>query len=172
MSKFGEVLKTRLLGLGFLLLLAILVTLSILQFQHVFTPVVMVTLQTDQAGNQLNTGADVKLRGVIVGDVRTISTNGTGAKIALALQPDSVGLIPANVIAQLLPKTLFGEKYVSLVTQGSSLPATVFALVRPSSRTARPTPPSCSRCSTSCCRCCTRCSRRSCRSPSTRWPPR
>ncbi|GAA1668125.1 MCE family protein [Fodinicola feengrottensis] len=118
MSKFGEVLKTRLLGLGFLLLLAILVTLSILQFQHVFTPVVMVTLQTDQAGNQLNTGADVKLRGVIVGDVRTISTNGTGAKIALALQPDSVGLIPANVIAQLLPKTLFGEKYVSLVTQG------------------------------------------------------
>lgn len=118
MSAIGQTLKTRFLGIGFIIVLATLVTLSILQYQKVFTPIMSVTLQTDQSGNQLNLGADVKLRGVIVGDVRSISTTGQGAKIDLALQPDSVGLIPANVMARLLPKTLFGEKYVSLVTDG------------------------------------------------------
>ncbi|WP_163508508.1 MCE family protein [Fodinicola acaciae] len=118
MSAIAHTLRTRLLGIGFIVLLAALIAMSILQFQHFFTPVVNVTLQTDQSGNQLNLGADVKLRGVIVGDVRSITTTGDGARIGLALQPDSVGLIPANVMARLLPKTLFGEKYVSLVTDG------------------------------------------------------
>jgi virulence factor Mce-like protein len=35
--------------------------------------------------------------------------------VSIALQPRTAGLIPANVTARLLPKTLFGEKYVDLV---------------------------------------------------------
>jgi phospholipid/cholesterol/gamma-HCH transport system substrate-binding protein len=35
--------------------------------------------------------------------------------VKLALAPDQVGAIPANVSARLLPKTLFGERYVDLV---------------------------------------------------------
>jgi virulence factor Mce-like protein len=38
--------------------------------------------------------------------------------VDLALDPDTVGLIPANVRARLLPKTLFGEKFVDLVIPG------------------------------------------------------
>jgi virulence factor Mce-like protein len=52
---------------------------------------------------------------MIVGEVRKVSSDGTTATVDLALDPDSVGLIPSNVSARLLPKTLFGEKYVDLV---------------------------------------------------------
>jgi phospholipid/cholesterol/gamma-HCH transport system substrate-binding protein len=62
----------------------------------------------------MDTGADVKVRGVLVGEVRSIRSTGSGAQLDLALQPDKVNLIPTNVTAQLLPKTLFGERYVAL----------------------------------------------------------
>lgn len=43
----------------------------------------------------------------------------TGTRLELALQPDEVAKIPSNVSARLLPKTLFGERYVDLVTAAS-----------------------------------------------------
>lgn len=107
--------KRRLLGIGFLLTVAMLIAVSVLTYLKAFTPVVRVTLKADNAGSQLLRGADVKLRGIIVGDVREIGTDGDGAVIKLALGKDDVGLIPANVQARLLPKTLFGEKFVDLV---------------------------------------------------------
>jgi len=51
---------------------------------------------------------------MLVGTVKSVSTSGNGAVIDLALQPGLVDQIPANVTAQLLPKTLFGERYVDL----------------------------------------------------------
>src|SRR5690606_18100070 len=39
---------------------------------------------------------------------------GTGAAVDLALDPEHADLIPADVTARILPKTLFGEKYVDL----------------------------------------------------------
>jgi len=88
--------------------------MSVLTYQKTFTPVDWVTLQTDHTGLQLNEGADVKLRGVTVGEVRGISSDGQHATLRLALDPAQVDQIPANVTARLLPKTLFGEKYVAL----------------------------------------------------------
>jgi phospholipid/cholesterol/gamma-HCH transport system substrate-binding protein len=114
-SGLGAVVKRRLSGVLFLLVLAGLLALSILLYQKAFTPVVEVTLKAGTAGNQLATPADVKLRGLIVGEVREITTDGDGATMRLALDPDQVDLIPKNVSARLLPKTLFGEKYVDLV---------------------------------------------------------
>jgi hypothetical protein len=57
----------RLVGIAFVLLLAGAVSLSVLAYRKAFTPVTWVTLMTDHTGLQLNDGADVKLRGVIVG---------------------------------------------------------------------------------------------------------
>jgi phospholipid/cholesterol/gamma-HCH transport system substrate-binding protein len=94
---------------------AVLVWLSIALYDKDFTSVVLVNLDTDTTGNELHVHADVKVRGVDVGEVREISTNGDGARLQLALQPDMVRLIPANVTAELLPTTLFGERYVDLV---------------------------------------------------------
>ncbi len=121
--KLGK-LRIRLYGLVFIAVLASLVGLSIAAYQQVFTKVTMVTLDTDHTGAQLLPQSDVKLRGIVVGSVRSISTynvaaaNGqqpqTRAKVRLALNPSRAKLIPAGVTALLLPKTLFGERYVAL----------------------------------------------------------
>lgn len=110
-SRLGD----RAYGVAFLLVVASLIGLSIASFQKVFTDVVMVSLETDRIGSQLQESSDVKIRGLIVGEVREIETTGSGARLQLALQPEMVGQIPADVSARLLPKTLFGERYVDLV---------------------------------------------------------
>ena len=107
-------------GIVFLVVLALLVGLAIASFQKRFTPVVMVTLETDRLGSQLQESSDVKLRGLLVGEVRHVEATPTGARLELALQPDEVAKIPSNVRARLLPKTLFGERYVDLVTATSN----------------------------------------------------
>ncbi len=108
-------LRTRLTGVAFLLVIVGLVGLTVALYTKAFTPVVRVTLQADRIGNQLATAADVKIRGKIVGDVRSITTSQDGAELELALDPSDVQFIPADVQARLIPKTLFGEKFVDLV---------------------------------------------------------
>ncbi|MFF3565434.1 MCE family protein [Streptomyces sp. NPDC002574] len=105
----------RLYGLVFLAVLVLLLSLAVAAYRQVFTPVVRITLQADTIGNQLEPAADVKLRGLIVGQVRDVRADGTKATLGIALKPEHVADIPANVEARLLPKTLFGEKYVDLV---------------------------------------------------------
>jgi phospholipid/cholesterol/gamma-HCH transport system substrate-binding protein len=107
--------KRKLQGIAFLLVVAFLIWLSSAFYNKTFTTVTPVTLKTTHIGTQLALGADVKLRGIIVGDVRKVSTTGDGASIKLALQPGKAKLIPDNVLARILPKTLFGQKFVDLV---------------------------------------------------------
>jgi virulence factor Mce-like protein len=105
----------RVYGVVFIVVIALLVGLTIAIYNKTFVHVVHVTLETDRVGNQLAPPADVKLRGMIVGEVRSVSSDGRKASVSIALQPRTAGLIPANVTARLLPKTLFGEKFVDLV---------------------------------------------------------
>ncbi len=107
--------RNRGLGIAFVLLLVGGLSLAVLQYQKVFTPVDSVTLLTSRSGLQLSRGADVKLYGVLVGEVRDIHSDGQGARLRLALDPALSRRIPAAVTARLLPKTLFGEKYVELI---------------------------------------------------------
>jgi phospholipid/cholesterol/gamma-HCH transport system substrate-binding protein len=116
--------RRRLTGVALLAVLGLLVWLSLAVYNKQFTPVTMVTLYTDSTGNEMNLGAEVMVRGVVVGEVRSITSTGQGAVLGLALQPSVAAQIPANVSAQMLPTTLFGQRYVELV-----LPA------RPSVRT-------------------------------------
>jgi virulence factor Mce-like protein len=108
-------LRYQLLGLVFVLVAVLFVALTVGIYRKVFTPEVAVTLNTDRAGTQLRAGADVKVRGVRVGEVRSIEPSATGATIDLALEPAEVAQVPANVSARLVPKTLFGERFVDLV---------------------------------------------------------
>jgi virulence factor Mce-like protein len=102
-------------GVAFLAVLALLVALSVGLYTKAFTPVTMVDLKADRIGNQLSVHGDVKLRGLRVGEVRKVSSTGDGATIQLALDKDKARLVPSDVSARLLPKTLFGEKEVNLV---------------------------------------------------------
>ncbi|MDJ0340990.1 MCE family protein [Streptomyces sp. PH10-H1] len=110
-----QTIKLRLYGIAFIVVIAMLLSLAVAVYQQVFTPAVFITLQADTLGNQLDPAADVKLRGLIVGQVRSVHVDGERATLDIALQPEEVALIPADVNARLLPKTLFGEKYVDLV---------------------------------------------------------
>ena len=101
-------------GAAFLVAIVAFLSFTVAVYEKVFTPAVHVTLKTDSVGNQLTPGSDVKVRGVVVGEVRSVGTDGTVASLDLALQPDLVDQVPANVTARLLPKTLFGERYVAL----------------------------------------------------------
>jgi phospholipid/cholesterol/gamma-HCH transport system substrate-binding protein len=107
--------RYRLYGLTFLLVIALLAGLLVALYNKAFTPYVAVTLNSDRAGLQLLPSSDVKVRGLIVGEVREIRATASGAAIDLAVQPDKAPLIPSNVSARMLPKTVFGEKYVDLV---------------------------------------------------------
>jgi virulence factor Mce-like protein len=107
-------------GIAFLVVITLLVGLSVALYTKAFTPVVLVTLESDRVGNQLSTHADVKMRGLLVGEVRRVHSSGAGATIELALDKDLVHLIPSDVSAKLLPKTLFGEKEVDLVADPST----------------------------------------------------
>ncbi|MEV3992548.1 MCE family protein [Streptomyces sp. NPDC049837] len=112
--------KLRLYGVVFIAVLALLLSLSVAVYQQVFTSVVRITLEAGTLGNQLEPRADVKLRGLLVGEVREVRADGEKATLDLALKPEHVSRIPADVRARLLPKTLFGEKYVDLVAPPGS----------------------------------------------------
>jgi phospholipid/cholesterol/gamma-HCH transport system substrate-binding protein len=115
--------RQRILGIGFIVLLVGSLTLSVLVYRKAFTPVDWVTLRTDHTGMQLSTGAEVKLLGVQVGEVREITADGSSAVLRLAMNPDHIARVPADVSARLLPKTLFGERYVELVPARPGGPA-------------------------------------------------
>ncbi|SIM81864.1 MCE family protein [Micromonospora cremea] len=108
-------MRHRILGIVFIAVLTAALTASVLQYRKAFTSVTWVTLQAGRSGLQLSPGADVKVRGVVVGEVRSVGSEGAGATIRLALDPGTTPRIPADVSARLLPKTLFGERYVELV---------------------------------------------------------
>jgi phospholipid/cholesterol/gamma-HCH transport system substrate-binding protein len=115
-------IRYRLLGLSMVLVMALLLALTVALFNKTFTPVTKVSVRAERAGLQLLPRSDVKVRGLIVGEVRDTRATAGGAVIDLALDPDKARLIPGNVQARLLPKTLFGEKYVDLQIPAQAAP--------------------------------------------------
>ena len=104
----------RVYGVVFLALCVLAVWFTYAVFTKQFTDYDEVTLQSSKVGLSLPTRADVKIRGVIVGEVLEVESDGDGATMTLGLYPDQRETIPENVTATILPKTLFGEKFVKL----------------------------------------------------------
>lgn len=109
-----SVLGTRVLGVMFICLLALGVWFVNAVFTQKFVSYDKVALKTDTVGLQLPSRADVKVRGVIVGQVLKAAPGTDGATLTLGIKPDKIKEIPKDVSASILPKTLFGEKYVEL----------------------------------------------------------
>lgn len=110
----------RVFGLGFLALMLVLVWLTYAVFTKKFSNDVGVTVVSQDVGLELSKNADVKLRGVIVGRVSSITADGGDAEIHLALDRSLSTTIPAQIEAYIVPKTLFGEKYVDLRPNASA----------------------------------------------------
>ncbi len=78
-----------------------------------------VEAQLADAGGSLGGGADVKIRGVIIGKVDGISRGPEGGvRVKIALRGHRLDQVPDNVVARILPATVFGTSYVDLVTTG------------------------------------------------------
>jgi len=107
--------RLRFLGLSFVGVLVVALVLSVLVYRGTFRAHRDVTLYAAQGGNQLGVGAQVKYHGVVVGTVRKLDVAGSDAKLTLGLDPKYTHLIPKNVEARILPKTLIGQDYVDLI---------------------------------------------------------
>ncbi|MDY6995483.1 MAG: MCE family protein [Actinomycetota bacterium] len=84
-------------------------------YNGAFQQSVPVTLTSQRSGLVMETGAKVKLRGVEVGRVSGISGGDGPASLQLAIDPDQIQFIPANVEARIQSTTAFGSKFVDLV---------------------------------------------------------
>ncbi|MEV0746450.1 MCE family protein [Streptomyces sp. NPDC050273] len=102
-------------GVAFFLVPAVLIWVSVSVYEKDFVHDATVTVRTSSVGNEMHDNADVKLRGVVIGQVRSIAADGEGARLTLAIKPDKLDRVPADVTAQMLPTTLFGERFVALV---------------------------------------------------------
>jgi len=114
-SSFASAAAPKVFGVAFLCLLLAGVYLTYGIFSKKFKDYDEVTLQTSTIGLQLPERADVKIRGVIVGEVLDFRSSSDGAEVTLGIYPSELDSIPADVTGSIVPKTLFGEKYVSLV---------------------------------------------------------
>lgn len=104
----------RLLAVLFLVIAVAFVGTTIAIYNKVFSSSDTVELITDEMAFSLPNDADVKLRGVFVGTVDSVEPQGDEVLVRLAMNPELTDQIPANVVGRLLPKTLFGERYVGL----------------------------------------------------------
>jgi phospholipid/cholesterol/gamma-HCH transport system substrate-binding protein len=111
----GEHARLFAAGVVFLTVMAVLVGLSIAVYNKSFSNPTMVTIKATDAGLQLARFGDVRRHGALVGHVRDISNDGKTAVIKIALEPSSAENIPANSTIDILPTTLFGQKYISIV---------------------------------------------------------
>lgn len=119
--------QTKVFGVLFLGLVVLAVYLTYATFTKKFADYDEVTLQTTKIGLQLPARADVKIRGVIVGEVLDMRSTGEGAELTLGIYPDQTETIPSDVTGSIVPKTLFGEKYVSLVPAADDTSAPIQA---------------------------------------------
>ncbi|KEP43296.1 MCE-family protein MCE3A [Mycobacterium kansasii] len=91
------------------------IVLTATLFSGSFKSSIAVTVLSDRAGLVMDRGGKVKLRGVQVGRVSEITAGKDHVTLKLAIQPEQIRYIPANVGARIRATTLFSAKYVDLV---------------------------------------------------------
>ena len=90
---------------------------------------VKVSALVDDAGGALTVGSDVKSRGVILGEVTSVTSSDGRVRIGMTLDGDQARLVPRSVEARVIAATVFGTTSVDLVvpddasTSAQGLPA-------------------------------------------------
>ena len=113
MSELSSVSK-RLLAALFIVIVVAFVSTTIAIYNRAFTASDSITLYTDDMAFALPNDADVKARGVLVGRVSGVVPDGDRVQVNMEFDPVYMDQLPANVSGRLLPKTLFGERFVDL----------------------------------------------------------
>lgn len=113
MTELSKTAK-RLLAVLFLVIVVAFVGTTIAVYNRAFTASDDMTMLTDDMAFALPKNADVKARGVLVGRVSGVEPAGDEVRVSMAFDPAFTEQLPANLTGRMLPKTLFGERYVSL----------------------------------------------------------
>lgn len=102
---------------GAAIFVAVVVVVGLLLGQAMgrFDETVPATANLDSAGGALAVGAEVKLDGVVVGEVVDIEPVRDGVELGLELQPDQARKVPGNATVRVLPISIFGAAYVELL---------------------------------------------------------
>jgi len=100
---------------------------------------ITVTAEFERAGLNVRAGDDVRVRGIPVGTISSINIDRDdfSATYELSLDPDV--RIAADTFARLVPKTLFGDKYVELEPAATGGPVLTDGAHLDRSRTQAPT---------------------------------
>jgi phospholipid/cholesterol/gamma-HCH transport system substrate-binding protein len=101
-------------GLILIAFFAALVLLMSASLKGVFADTSNVSTRLDTVGGAIGPGSDVKLGGLIVGRVKSISGGEGGVRLALTMDNKLIDGIPSDVQARILPATVFGTTYVDL----------------------------------------------------------
>ncbi|MEH3137597.1 MAG: MCE family protein [Mycolicibacterium neoaurum] len=107
-------------GVVLLLVCALVLTLTWLQFRGYFEKRVQLTVMAERAGLAMDPGSKVTFNGVPIGRLAESGVVTVGdvpqAKLTLDVDPKYLSLIPANVQAELRATTVFGNKYISFLS--------------------------------------------------------
>ncbi|MDT5082706.1 MAG: phospholipid/cholesterol/gamma-HCH transport system substrate-binding protein, partial [Mycobacterium sp.] len=110
-------------GLGTIVAIIAIAVLAIYLFQGGGTASVPVMVLSPRAGLVMNPDAKVKLLGVQIGRVASITDAPNGqAALHLDLDPERLAKIPANVLVDISSTTVFGAKSVELVPPADPSP--------------------------------------------------
>lgn len=108
-------------GLIFLVAVGVFAAFISLRSNGTFGSSPHVVAHVTTAGGALRAGSDVKVDGAIVGRVHSIEpADGGGVDIDLLMSEDHLSSIPGNVVARILPATVFGTTFVDLVVHGGA----------------------------------------------------
>jgi phospholipid/cholesterol/gamma-HCH transport system substrate-binding protein len=110
------------LGAAFVVAVLAASALIAAQFQGALDRVVPVTVLADRAGLLMDRGAEVKILGVTVGTVRSVTPTADGAELSVGLYPAKADKVPADVTANVVPLTIFGAKYIELIRPSEPSP--------------------------------------------------
>ncbi|MCJ0902912.1 MCE family protein [Rhodococcus sp. ARC_M6] len=105
----------KLAAAGLILGLVAIVVVALTMFSGGFTKSTPITVTSSRAGLVMEPDAKVKLRGVQVGRVESISLDGDEANLKLAMDPGQMEMIPSNARVEIKSTTVFGAKYVNIV---------------------------------------------------------
>ncbi|MEV5003149.1 MlaD family protein [Nocardioides sp. LML1-1-1.1] len=108
-------------GLITLVALAVIGAFVTLRSNGTFGSQPHVSADVANAGGSLRAGSDVKMNGVIVGKVSDIrrSDDKRHVTVDMAMSSSDLDSVPANVVARILPATVFGTTFVDLVVHGA-----------------------------------------------------
>ena len=102
-------------GLGLIVAIGLIIALAVSLFRGDWADTVPVTVISERAGLVMNPEADVKMRGVQVGQVERIEERPDGtAVLHLAMDRSAMNLIPNNVNVDISSTTVFGAKFVQM----------------------------------------------------------